>query len=133
MWLMVLGCTSHPSEWWGRYPWFARGLPDWCLVELLGGWHRAVLLGGWSRGREPGRVTLSLPGVQADRAAATVGALCDPPPARGPRLLAVRARARSESDATVSEPRTPGRAGEGVYGNVLCRAEHFVHRVTFCV
>ena len=36
MWLMVLGCTSHPSEWWGRYPWFARGLPDWCLVELLG-------------------------------------------------------------------------------------------------
>ena len=45
MWLMVLGCTSHPSEWWGRYPWFARGLPDWCLVELLGGWRRAVLLG----------------------------------------------------------------------------------------
>ena len=49
MWLMVLGCTSHPSEWWGRYPWFARGLPDWCLVEGLapcwGGWRRAVLLG----------------------------------------------------------------------------------------
>lgn len=63
MWLMVLGCTSHPSEWWGRYPWFARGLPDWCLVELLGegwlsaggGWLRAVLLGGlvaWTRARQ---------------------------------------------------------------------------------
>ena len=46
MWLMVLGCTSHPSEWWGRYPWFARGLPDWCLVELLG------LLVAWTRARQ---------------------------------------------------------------------------------
>lgn len=53
--LMVLGCTSHPSEWRGRYPWFARGLPDWCLVELLGGWRRAVLLGllvAWTRARQ---------------------------------------------------------------------------------
>lgn len=65
MWLMVLGCTSHPSEWWGRYPWFARGLPDWCLVELLGGWRRAVLLGlvphgsrgSWTAGRVGVRVS----------------------------------------------------------------------------
>ena len=55
MWLMVLGCTSHPSEWRGRYPWFVQGLPDWCLAVLLGGWRRAVLLGllvAWTRARQ---------------------------------------------------------------------------------
>ena len=65
MWLMVLGCTSHPSEWWGRYPWFAWGLPDWCLVELLGGWRRAVLLGllvAWTRARQSDSLPARGPG-----------------------------------------------------------------------
>jgi len=54
MWLMVLGCTSHPSEWRGRYPWFARGLPDWCLAVLLGLAPRGAAGGlvAWTRARQ---------------------------------------------------------------------------------